>query len=144
MREGLERAMKMPGAIDKLMFSPCGMNCMVCYVHLKMNKPCSGCLADDMGKPERCKNCALTSCAKEKGITYCLNCADYPCSRIKNMEKSYRKRYQTSLIENSRYAQAHGLKAFFEKEIERWTCKDCSGIVSLHDRTCSECGTKID
>lgn len=134
--------MKMPSKIDDYFFAPCGINCMVCYVHLKDKKPCAGCLGDDISKPERCKSCKIKSCATEKGFKHCFECSDFPCVQIKNLDRSYRKRYNTSLIENSRKVQEIGLVAFLSTEREKWTCGECSGVISLHDAECSHCHKK--
>lgn len=131
--------MKMPNNIDNKLFAPCGMNCLVCYVHLKDKKPCPGCLNNNVNKPERCKNCKIKNCAQEKGLTYCYECLDFPCKQIKNLEKSYTKRYNTSLIENSKKVQMDGISLFMTSEQEKWICKKCSGVISLHDAECSNC-----
>ncbi len=135
--------MKMPAQDEFIMFAPCGMNCTVCYVHLKKKKPCGGCLGDDANKPERCKSCNIKICAQDRGFTHCFDCVDFPCKRIKNLEKSYQKRYQVSLVENSKLVREKGLGAFFQNERLRWTCTECQGIISLHDKVCSECDKKI-
>jgi hypothetical protein len=129
----------MPEKIDNRLFAPCGMNCMVCCVHLKDKKTCCGCFGDDNHKPERSKTCKIKSCTKEKGLTYCYQCSEFPCKQIKNIEKSYNKLYNTSLIENSRKAQSEGIAAFEASEREKWMCKVCSGVISLHDAECSNC-----
>lgn len=131
--------MKMPSEIPEFLFAPCGINCMVCYVHLKDKKPCSGCLGDEQHKPDRCKVCSIKNCAREKGITYCFECLDFPCKRINNLEKSYIKRYNTSLIENSKIVKEVGIKAFQKRELKKWNCSTCSGVISLHDKVCSNC-----
>ena len=132
----------MPNKIDTKLFAPCGMNCLVCYVHLKDKKPCPGCLNKDNNKPERCKTCKIKNCAQEKGFTYCYECLYFPCKLIKNLEKSYSKRYNTSLIENSKKVQNDGIYLFLKNEQEKWICKSCSGVISLHDAECSNCKTK--
>jgi ribosomal protein S27AE len=58
---------------------------------------------------------------------------------IKNLEKSYNKRYQTSLMTNSEFVRQHGLERFMEQQKEKYTCSKCGGIISIHDRECSEC-----
>lgn len=131
--------MKMPSEIQESFFAPCGINCMVCYVHLKDKKPCSGCLGDKQHKPERCIVCSIKNCAQEKGFTYCYECTDFPCKRIKNLEKSYKKRYNISLIENSKMVKEKGIKAFQKDEQEKWKCNICAGVISLHDKICSNC-----
>jgi hypothetical protein len=134
--------MIMPETIDSLFFAPCGMNCMVCYVHLKIKKPCHGCLGDDIDKPERCKKCEIKNCAYSKGLKYCYECNDFPCKNIKNMEKSYRTRYKTSLITNSESVKINGILSFMKDEKEKWLCA-CNGVILLHDRYCSECKKAI-
>lgn len=89
--------MKMPKEnMDINMFAPCGMNCMVCYKHCYHKKPCAGCLNSDTGKPEHCRKCKIKDCIGLKEGNYCFECSDYPCKQIKNLEKSYNKRYQAS------------------------------------------------
>ncbi|MFV0363006.1 MAG: DUF3795 domain-containing protein [Suipraeoptans sp.] len=134
--------MKMPEKIEAEMFAPCGMNCMVCYKHVgtrKSGKPCESCLKGDLGKPEQCRKCKIKSCAQEKGYTHCFECTDFPCILIKNFEKSYQKRYETSLVENSKAAQEKGVDAFLEQDRLKWLCSKCGGAFSLHDGICSDC-----
>lgn len=137
--------MKMPtGPIDPAMFAPCGMNCMVCYKHCDHKKPCAGCLHSDRGKPEHCRKCRIKDCVKEKGLSYCFACAQYPCKPIKHLEKSYRTRYGASLTAHSEFVREHGLELFMERQKERYTCPTCGGVFSIHDRECSECREKMD
>lgn len=75
--------------------------------------------------------------------TYCFECPEYPCRLIKNLEKSYNKRYQASLMENSEFVCQHGLEIFMEQQKEKYTCPKCGGIISIHDRKCSECQEKL-
>lgn len=136
--------MKMPETnIDLIYFAPCGMNCLVCYKHCYHKKPCDGCLKSDLGKPEHCRKCKIKDCVKAKNITYCFECTEYPCIRVKNLEKSYNKRYQTSLIKNSELVKEKGLVEFMRLQKNKYTCKNCGGIISLHDGECSECQTKM-
>lgn len=135
--------MKMPERIKTIMFAPCGMNCAVCYQHVGIRKKgqhCEGCLQDDYRKPAHCRNCKIKSCAQDRGHAYCFVCDEFPCKFIKNLEKSYRKRYATSLVENSQTAQGKGIDVFLEQDRIKWTCKKCGGAFSLHDGMCSECG----
>lgn len=134
--------MKMPDNVENIMLAPCGMNCLVCYKHCYSKKPCDGCLMGDVGKPEHCRRCKIKNCSKENGITYCYECTEFPCILIKNMEKSYNKRYDESLIRNGLKVKEDGVDTFMEKEREKWTCQHCGGIISLHDAECSECQEK--
>lgn len=111
--------MHMPDAIPENMFAPCGMNCMVCYKHCtvcKSVRPCAGCLNGDEGKPRHCRACAIRDCCREKGLRYCLECTAFPCRRLNRLEKSYRTRYDASLLSNSRAVLTRGLAVFLENE----------------------------
>jgi hypothetical protein len=79
--------------------APCGLDCFNCeiyesnltkdladFIHKKMgipikDIPCKGCRQQD-GKhyhlpPE---GCATLDCAKEKGVEFCCDCQEFPCS----------------------------------------------------------------
>ncbi|MCC0641556.1 MULTISPECIES: DUF3795 domain-containing protein [unclassified Clostridioides] len=134
--------MKMPNKIENIMFAPCGMNCKVCYKHCYSKKPCQGCYAGDLGKPEHCRKCNIKECTKIKKIKYCFECEKFPCKLVKNLEKSYNKRYEESLIKNNILAKEFGITTLMEEESKKWTCIYCGGIISLHDSECSECHAK--
>lgn len=133
----------MPPVIGTEFFAPCGMNCMVCYKHCYVNKPCAGCLPGDDGKPEHCRKCKIKDCVRDKNLTYCFECVFFPCQLIKNLEKSYNQRYSASLVQNSLFVRENGLVAFMEQQLKRYTCPSCGGVISLHDRECSECQTAM-
>lgn len=126
------------------LFAPCGMNCGVCYRHCGHKTPCPGCLKDETGKPAHCRSCGIKDCVAEKGQSYCFTCPTYPCKLIKNLEKSYQKRYRASLMENSEAVRQFGLEKFMEMQREKFTCPKCGGIISIHDRACSVCKEKMN
>ena len=134
--------MGQPSLVDTSMFAPCGMNCSVCYKHLKIKNACVGCMNGDAGKTEHCITCKIKACAISKEKTYCFECESFPCKSIKSLDISYIKRYGVSLVENSVIVKAEGLEAFMIKEKARWTCKACGGVISLHDAECSKCHLK--
>ncbi len=134
--------MKTTKEMPVTMLAPCGINCEVCYVHLKKKKPCLGCRGQDDSKPEHCRKCKIKTCAIGQGIDFCFNCSTFPCTIIKRLDKSYRQRYQVSLIDNAMRLKTVGAKRYLSEEREKWTCTDCGGTVSLHDQICSECGNK--
>lgn len=86
----------------------------------------------------------IKDCIRNSGFSYCFECSDYPCKLITNLEKSYNKRYQASLMENSEYMRQYGLEAFAQQQEKKYTCSKCGGIISIHDRECSEVSRKIE
>ena len=63
----------------KKSYGICGLVCALCSY--KIN--CTGC---------KCKNgdCEIKTCCRSKGLTYCYQCAEWPCK--KKMHKSIRTR----------------------------------------------------
>lgn len=135
--------MQIPAQIDYSYFAPCGVNCFFCSAHLRTKKPCQGCMTNNENKTARSKNCHRKNCAKNKNLDLCVECDEFPCKSIKRLDKSYRERYDISLIENSKTIKDKGPDYFFEQEINRWCCPICNGAVDMHYKTCSECGNKI-
>lgn len=135
--------MKMPEEISASMLAPCGMNCFVCYTHLKKKKPCLGCWGEDTTKPEHCRKCKIKDCAIGQGFSFCFQCPTFPCVMIKRLDKSYRQRYGISLIDNAMRVKTIGDEQFLIEERSKWLCADCGGVICLHDRVCSECGKDI-
>ncbi|UCC78273.1 MAG: DUF3795 domain-containing protein [Candidatus Zixiibacteriota bacterium] len=81
--------------------APCGLGCFVCdiyeenlteqmaeFIHQKMGVPkeeisCKGCRQQD-GKHFHLSpgGCATLNCAREKGVEFCCDCTDFPCSLL--------------------------------------------------------------
>ena len=140
-----ENPMKMPDKIINDMLAPCGMNCMVCYLHVgtrKLGKRCPGCFSGDDGTPKHCRTCRIKDCTKAKDVAYCYECGEFPCKLVKNLEKSYNTRYNESIVNNSLYVREHGIEKFMQAEKSKWACHSCGGVISLHDAYCSECGAE--
>ncbi|MPM27326.1 hypothetical protein SDC9_73836 [bioreactor metagenome] len=125
-------------AAGPAMLAPCGICCTVCYKHLAA-KPCAGCTAVGGEKPLHVQSCRIRCCAGERGLSHCFACGEFPCKLIKNLDKSYRTRYNVSLTENSLAAKKMGMMPFLSEHLRRYTCKACGGVISMHDGICSEC-----
>ncbi|KJS16498.1 MAG: hypothetical protein VR69_09110 [Peptococcaceae bacterium BRH_c4b] len=131
------------------LIAPCGMNCGVCVSYLAMKNDlnkhgfkrvyCGGCLP-------RGKNCLHMGDRCEvlgKGLVrFCYECKDFPCKRLKALDKRYRTKYHMSMIENLRDVKEHGIENFLRKEEEKWSCPDCGNMICCHNGLCLNC--KID
>ena len=129
--------------------APCGMNCGVCkgYLAYSRNLPaeirkarrtsyCAGC------RP-RGKLCAYIkgNCSKlrKQTIQFCYECEDFPCQRLQTIDRRYRTRYNTSLIDNLNQIKQFGIDEFLEKEEVKWRCSRCGGTISIHNSHCYDC-----
>jgi hypothetical protein len=133
--------------MEEELIAPCGMNCAVCSAYLAMQNDlrkqgvmriyCAGC------RP-RGKNCAFMKKACEKLgeglVKYCFECADFPCRRLKHLDKRYRTFYHMSMIENLETIKRDGVPMLLEIEAGKWRCPECGGTICCHNGICFSCG----
>ena len=132
--------------MEEQLIAPCGMNCGLCanYLAMKHNlkkqgfakKYCPGCLP-------RGKNCTFMSNSCDllgKGLVrFCYECGDFPCVRLKAIDKRYRTKYHMSMIDNLIFIKEHGTGSFLEKEEAKWQCAKCGGMICCHNGLCFTC-----
>ncbi len=130
-------------SIEAGLIAPCGMNCALCMAYLRDKKPCYGCHVDSPTKNKSCMNCLIKNCPDLQGNStgFCYECAQYPCKRLNHLDKRYRTKYHMSMIANLENIKENGMDAFLRQEVERWTCKECGQLVSVHRDVCANCKT---
>lgn len=118
------------------LIAPCGMNCAICSAFLREKNRCGGCY-----EPDRlCSiNCTISACERVRG-RYHHTCGDFPCRRLKQLDKRYRTKYGMSMIANLEAIREQGIRAFVRTERERWTCQACGGTIDVHHGKCADCG----
>jgi len=136
--------------MDENLIAPCGMNCGVCVSYLARNNDlneqglkrvyCQGCLP-------RGKNCLHMAdrCDKlGKGLLrFCHECEEFPCKRLKALDKRYRTKYHLSMIENLMAIREGGMERFLAEEEEKWRCPHCGEPICCHIGLCLHCQTDI-
>lgn len=125
------------------LIAPCGMNCGLCLGYLREKNHCIGCRSDGPEKASHCASCKIKNCEKlaQTQSGFCYECADYPCARIKHMDKRYQTQYGMSMIENQETIRNIGLTQFVAQEEIRWTCPACGARICVHRPNCQQCGT---
>jgi hypothetical protein len=123
------------------LIAPCGMNCGICRAFLRDKNKCPSCRGSDKNKSTSCLRCRIMKCTKRTG-KYCFACVEYPCKRLKHLDKRYRTKYQMSMIENLDKIKKNGIRVFTKNETKRWTCSKCQGVVCVHGGECLVCGHK--
>jgi ribosomal protein S27AE len=121
------------------LIAPCGMNCGSCIGFMRPKNKCPGCWFVDQGKARvRCviRNCDLL---KENDAKFCFDCQKYPCPRLKQLDKRYRTKYNTSFIENLMIIKQNGIDFFLDFETKRRKCPNCGATLSVHRDQCLAC-----
>jgi hypothetical protein len=126
------------------LIAPCGMNCGICMAYLRDKNKCSGCRGSDTKRPVTRTKCKIKNCTtlQEGKRKYCFKCREFPCDRLKHLDKRYRTKYGMSMIENLESIKAHGIRKFLISEKARWTCPECGGTACVHKGRCHVCGRK--
>jgi len=136
--------------MEENLIAPCGMNCGVCVNYLMMKNDlkkkgfnrqyCAGCRPRGKHCTFMAHHCDLVG----KGLVrFCYECDNFPCQRLKNLDKRYRTKYHLSMIENLTFIKEHGMQAFLDKEAEKWRCPECGGVISCHNGLCLECSLDV-
>ncbi|MFC2040333.1 DUF3795 domain-containing protein [Chloroflexota bacterium] len=130
---------------DIQLIAPCGMNCGICLAYLRDKNQCLGCRVDEK-KQVSIARCIIRNCKTNQTNQsgFCYECMEYPCKRLKALDKRYRTKYAMSMIANLDYLKANGHAAFTEKEANRWRCQKCGGGICVHRGYCYQCGEKPD
>ena len=126
----------------KEMIAPCGLNCAVCYAHLRKENTCGGCLSPGGNKNKLSYRCGIKYCKEHNkaSFTHCFECAKFPCGRLDRLYKRYQERYCLNVMANQLAICENGLDRFIEKEKEKWICTQCGATLSVHKSNCLACG----
>ena len=133
---------KLPVTFDKSLFAPCGMNCGTCIAYLRDKNKCFGCRIPPASKLKTRYLCKIKNCSflEKTDSKFCYECEEFPCQRIKHIDKRYRTKYKTSFIENLLMIKNKGIIDFLVFETKRRTCPNCGSILSVHRDNCLTCG----
>jgi len=74
-----------------------------------------------------------------KQIEFCFDCAVFPCENLEKIDRYYRQKYGSGVIENFVFIKTHGMVAFLKSEKEKWKCPACGGVLCIHTERCYAC-----
>ena len=132
---------------DKWVISVCGLNCAKCDIYEagRGNEKVREAILDwfkrernQILKPEdvRCdgcrgslethwsSDCKMMQCAKKRGIQYCFQCRDFPCTPLEEFSSdgiSHHKR----TVENLKRMKETGINAWTEEQKRKGKCVFC-------------------
>jgi hypothetical protein len=131
---------------NKLLIAPCGMNCGTCIAYMRPKNRCPGCRNEDHSKHLACVRCIIKNCAllAETDSKFCYECPNYPCLRLRQLDKRYRTKYRTSFLDNLMMIQQNGIDYFLDFEVKRRKCPNCQSTLSVHKDHCLVCSKIIN
>ncbi len=124
---------------ERSMIAPCGMNCGSCIGYMRPKNTCPGCWFVDQGKAR--VHCIIRNCEllEKTDSRFCYDCRKYPCQRLRQLDKRYRTKYNTSFLENLAMIKEKGIDYFLNFETNRRKCPVCGASLSVHRNNCLAC-----
>jgi len=123
------------------MIAACGMNCTLCLGYQRTKNHCFGCRGRIEDRSLSCRQCQISNCHHlvQTKDGFCYQCNNYPCARLKALDKRYRGKYHMSMIENLNQIRDQGMDSFLDQQQQRWTCKACGAVLCVHRDSCPQC-----
>ncbi len=100
---------------------------------------CKGCLSDD--RFMHCAQCSIRDCTKEKGLSGCHQCDEFPCKFIDDFPMAVGKKVILRCVP---YRKKHGTRKWVEDEEKRYVCPECGNKVFRGVVRCNQCRTDLD
>ena len=144
----------------------CGLYCGTCAVYLAYRENdveqlerisreygipieevrCDDCLSD--GVDSFCKECpnGFRQCANQHEVTWCFECADFPCQRLRDFTGIYIVNgisVSARVIDDIQYMKEHELQRWVEEQRKASCCPQCGKRLYWFTRVCPDCDTKI-
>ena len=127
--------------MNEELIAPCGMNCGICGAYLREKNSCPGCSSEDPYQRSYHRECTIRSCEtiKNNSSGFCYDCSDFPCKRLRQLDKRYTTKYSMSMLENLEIIKNEGIDTFLVREEEKWKCPECGGVINCHNGICYSC-----
>ena len=95
---------------------------------------CNGCMSDRLFM--HCGQCEIRDCTKEKGISGCHQCEDFPCEHIDNFPMAVGKKV---ILRSVPYRRKFGTEKWVKDEHARYFCPECGNKVFRGVVKCNKC-----
>jgi hypothetical protein len=98
---------------------------------------CDGCRSD-----RRCfyctSMCRMKTCAAEKGVDFCADCASFPCEVLRTFQKE--RPHRIELWSSLKQIHERGWEAWFRERTRHYACEQCGVLNSAYHPSCRSCG----
>ena len=107
---------------------------------------CDGCLSEKVFPP--CLECrhGFRECAAEKQVTWCFECHDFPCERLRNFTNVHIVdgiSHHANVIKDLQYMKDNGIEPWVEEQEKAGHCPRCGEALYWFVRSCSHCNTSL-
>lgn len=106
---------------------------------------CNGCHSDKHTK--WCSVCKIRLCAKQKEITHCGVCSDFPCGVFNEFYEGGKKwagaKHRNDIIKNLENLKVMGNEKWLEEQKKHWKCS-CGFAYTYYEKNCDKCEAELE
>ena len=122
----------------------CGLFCKTCPQFA--GGTCAGCLSGHVA--ETCASCrhGFRDCAREHGVTWCHECGDFPCDRLRKFRDVHVVdgiSHHEHILEYVSRQREIGVEAWVKEQEALNACPNCGALTVWCERTCRNCGQAL-
>jgi hypothetical protein len=99
---------------------------------------CDGCGSQKLGP--YCRTCKIRPCAKNKGVSFCSECDEFPCQLINDFLSQPLPAHRLELLASLKRIKDAGYDKWYEEMIKHYACRQCNTINSAYHIACRNCG----
>ena len=120
----------------------CGLFCGTCPSY---PEKCEGCLSGRVA--DHCVECrpGFRACAKEKGVTWCFECGDFPCPRLEAFIPVHVENgvvHHENVITDLQLMREVGVQQWVDKQAKDNTCPDCGKLILWPESKTHKCSNE--
>ncbi|MBS7632833.1 DUF1028 domain-containing protein [Candidatus Bathyarchaeota archaeon] len=98
---------------------------------------CKGCGSNLVN--EWCGNCKFRKCTKDKEVTYCFECDDFPCQMLIDFSRT-RPHRSLGLRNLKKLKSGTDIQELLKQQEKRWACSQCGKKLHWYSEKCPTCG----
>jgi hypothetical protein len=102
---------------------------------------CRGCNSSEVSI--WCRDCGIKTCARERGLRYCLECDSYPCEQAQSFRDDPDYSYHADTPVLMARLREIGLEAWAGEQELRWNCTSCGSRFDWFSERCPGCGAAV-
>jgi hypothetical protein len=103
---------------------------------------CHGCKSGKVAN--YCRTCGLKECARKKGLEFCYQCEEYPCTQLDGFRSNPQYPYHIEVYDYLQTIKQYGVKHWLKLMKTRWSCPACGKEHHWFTPACPECGSKLN
>ena len=97
----------------------------------------------------RCQSCSIRVCVKEKELSSCARCDEFPCENINSYPHAIARQTMIEHVNQwhdlcNELGEEEGGRAFAQSQIELYSCENCGQLLYWGANNCHFCNAPVE